>query len=237
MFNRSDLSHFLSIMLLSGMMMLPLASYARDRVTEVKLDDGSTVKVFLFVPETSGDGPWPLCVLMSGGSGNEYVARAQFWLGRELSEHGWMIAVPVSPTNTPFTGENGQKIPKVIHELQKEPDILTGKALLVGVSTGGSSALEIAAQQPDQYQGVVAVPGMIKDLSLIGDMKDLPVYLRIARDDLFRWDQQMPALVEALEAGSAKVNARLLDEGKHVFRLDWDQLEPWLSELRSESPL
>jgi S-formylglutathione hydrolase FrmB len=219
------------------MMMAPLASYARDRVTEVKLDDGSTVKVFLFVPEASGDGPWPLCVLMSGGSGNEYVARAQFWLGRELSEHGWMIAVPVSPTNTPFTGENGQKIPKVIHELQKESDILHGKALLVGVSTGGSSALEIAAQQPDLYQGVVAVPGMIKDLSLIGDMKNLPVYLRIAKDDLFRWNQRMPALVEALEAGSARVDAKLSEEGKHVFRLDWDQLEPWLSALRREHPL
>lgn len=217
-------------------MTLPLSSHARDRVAEIELDDGSIVKVFLFVPETSGEGPWPLCILMSGGSGNEYVARAQFWLGRELSEHGWMIAVPVSPTNTPFTGENAQKIPKVIHELQKEQDILAGKALLVGVSTGGSSALKIAAQQPDQYHGVVAVPGMIKDLELIGDMKNLPVYLRIAKDDLFRWDKNMPALVDALQAGGARVNAKLMDAGKHVFRLDWDELEPWLGALRAETP-
>ena len=210
----------------------PAAAMARDRVKEVVLDDGSTVKVFLFVPENSGKGPWPLCVLMSGGSGNEYVARAQFWLGRELSEHGWMIAVPVSPNSEPFTGENGKKIPKVINNLQQENDILPGKALLVGVSTGGSSALELAAQDPEQYQGVVAVPGMLKDPGIIGEMGGLPVYLRIGEDDMFRWDDQMPALVRALEAGNARVDARLIEDGKHIFRLDWNELEPWLESIR-----
>lgn len=193
----------------------PAASMARDRVTNVVLEDGSTVKVFLFVPENSGDGPWPLCVLMSGG-GNEYVARAQFWLGRELSEHGWMIAVPVSTNQEPFTGKNGKKIPQVIANLQQESDILQSKVLLVGVSTGGSSALELAAQNPEQYQGVVAVPGMIKDLSLI----------------MFRWDERMPALVQALEDGNARVDARLVENGNHIFRLDWNELEPWLNSLQ-----
>jgi poly(3-hydroxybutyrate) depolymerase len=213
---------------------MPGLALASDRIKEITLDDGTKVKVFLFVPENSGEGPWPLCVLMSAGSGNEYVARAQFWLGRELSEHGWMIAVPVSPTNEPFTGTNGQRIPKVIADLQQENDIKHGKVLLVGVSTGGSSALELAAQQPSQYQGVVAVPGMLKDLSLIKDMQGLPVYIRIGDDDMLRWDDQMPALVEALKAGNARVNARVIPGGKHIFRMDWNELEPWLESLRKE---
>ncbi|MDP2125922.1 MAG: alpha/beta hydrolase-fold protein [Pseudohongiella sp.] len=230
------LLHSIASLALLCLLIWPSAAMARDRVKEVVLDDGSTVKVFLFVPENSGDGPWPLCVLMSGGSGNEYVARAQFWLGRELSEHGWMIAVPVSPNNEPFTGANGLKIPKVISILQQESDILPGKALLVGVSTGGSSALELAAQNPDQYQGVVAVPGMIKDTSIIGEMGGLPVYLRIGEDDVFRWDDRMPALVAALEAGNAKVDARVIKGGKHIFRLDWNELEPWLNSLHNPMP-
>lgn len=210
-------------------MLLPSLAAARDTVVE--LEDGSSVKVFLFEPKNHGEGPWPLTVLMSGGSGNEYVARAQFWLGRELATRGWMIAVPVSPTNTPFTGENGQKIPKVISKLQEFPDILAGKALLVGVSTGGSSALELAAQHPDQYHGVVAVPGMLNDLSIIGDMNGLPVYLRIGEDDLFRWDRRMPALVSALQANGANVDAKLIPDAKHIFSLDWDNLHPWLQSL------
>lgn len=225
------LTHLTGALALACLLSWSTLAVARDRVKEVVLDDGSTVKVFLFVPENSGDGPWPLCVLMSGGSGNEYVARAQFWLGRELSEHGWMIAVPVSPNNEPFTGENGKKIPEVINNLQQENDIVAGKALLVGVSTGGSSALELAAQNPGQYHGVVAVPGMLKDPGIIGDMAGLPVYLRIGEEDMFRWDDQMPALVQALEAGNAKVDARLVEDGKHIFRLDWDELEPWLNLL------
>lgn len=211
--------------------LLPAMALADETV--VQLDDGSSVKVFLFEPKDHGDGPWPLCVLMSGGSGNEYVARAQFWLGRELANQGWMIAVPVSPNNSPFTGENGRKIPKVIAQLQQSPNIMPGKALLVGVSTGGSSALELAAQNPEQYYGVVAVPGMLKDLSVIQDMKDLPVYLRIAENDLFRWNNHMPALVDALSAASAQVNARLVSDGRHVFRLNWDELQPWLESLNA----
>jgi len=208
---------------------LPAAALARETI--VQLDDGSSVKVFLFEPTDHGDGPWPLCVLMSGGSGNEYVARAQFWLGRELANQGWVIAVPVSPNNTPFTGANGQKIPKIIDKLQESANIQSGKALLVGVSTGGSSALELAAQNPDQYFGVVAVPGMVKDLSLIGDMRGLPVYLRIAENDLFRWDQLLPSMVDALTAASARVDAKLVSEGRHVFRLNWGELQPWLESL------
>ena len=239
---RRFVSQLLPVHLAAGLALLcllvwPAAATTRDRVKEVVLDDGSTVKVFLFVPENSGNGPWPLCVLMSGGSGNEYVARAQFWLGRELSEHGWMIAVPVSPNDEPFTGENGKKIPKVINNLQQENDILSGKALLVGVSTGGSSALELAAQNPEQYQGVVAVPGMLKDPGMIDDMGGLPVYLRIGEEDMFRWDDQMPALVQALEMGNAKVDARLVEGGKHIFRLDWGELEPWLESLKDSDPV
>lgn len=209
--------------------LLPAIAVAGETV--VQLDDGSSVKVFLFEPKDHGEGPWPLCVLMTGGDGNEYVARAQFWLGRELANQGWMIAVPVSPNNSPFTGENARKIPFVIEKLQQSPEIMPGKALLVGVSTGGSSALEIAAQNPQQYYGVVAVPGMLKDFSLIQDMQQLPVYLRVAENDLFRWNHHMPALAEALSAANARVNAKLVPNSRHVFRLNWTELQPWLESL------
>src|SRR5690554_5168218 len=144
----------------------------------ITVDDGSTIKVFLFYPKSFGVGPWPLTVLMSGGSANEYVVRAQFWLGHELANRGWAIAVPVSPNDNGFFGASGELIPEVITELQKLPAIEPGKTLLVGVSNGGSSALEIASQHPENYFGVVAVPGIIKNIDKIGDFKQLPVYVR-----------------------------------------------------------
>ncbi|HBX37726.1 MAG TPA: hypothetical protein DEG76_10740 [Pseudohongiella sp.] len=192
-----------TLMLCLTTLLLSKSGQAFAREVRVPMTDGSEVKVFLFEPDNHGEGPWPLSVLMPGGGGNEYVARAQFWLGRELARQGWMIAVPVTTDGSTFDGENGYKIPAVIAHLQSQAGILPGKALLVGVSTGGSSALALAAQQPDQYHGVVAVPGILRDLSIIQDMKNLPVYVRIAQNDLFRWDHALPDMVTALEQAGA----------------------------------
>ncbi len=199
----------------------------------IKLDDGSTVKVFTFYPKDHGDGPWPLCVLMPGGTANEYVARAQFWLGRELAKRGWAIAVPVSPDGAPFFGANAEKIPEVIKHLKQSDAIRPGKSLLVGVSNGGSAAIEIASRSPKNYLGVVAVPGIIKDDVSIGNMQGLPVYIRIGANDSLRWDRQLPSLIKKLNAADANVNAALIPGAKHVFPINWKDLQPWLDSLES----
>lgn len=201
----------------------------------VTLDDGSTVKVFLFYPQNMGEGPWPLCVLMSGGTANEYIARAQFWLGNELANRGWVIAVPVSPDANSFFGKNGEKIPKVVDRLQESNAIEKGKSLLVGVSNGGSSAIEIASRDPEKYYGVVAVPGIIKDKRAIADLKGLPLYIRIGEKDYLRWNRQLPSMIKLLEGAGANVNAELVPGESHVFPLDWDDLHPWLDSIRLDS--
>jgi predicted esterase len=228
MINRSILIKSLLLLLL----MLPAWLYANTEEL-IKLDDGSTVKVFIFYPEERGKGPWPLCVLMPGGTANEYVARAQFWLGHELAKRGWAIAVPVSPDGTPFFGANAKKIPEVIEHLKQSDAIRPGKSLLVGVSNGGSAAIEIASRSPQNYLGVVAVPGIIKDDATIGNMQGLPVYIRIGANDSLRWNRQLPALIEKLNAADAKVNAELIPGAKHVFPIDWNDLQPWLDSLES----
>ena len=48
---------------------MPGALLARETIVE--LEDGSSVKVFLFEPADQSSGPWPLTILMSGGSGND----------------------------------------------------------------------------------------------------------------------------------------------------------------------
>lgn len=212
------------------LIMLPGMLRASDET--ILLEDGSTVKVFLFYPKNSGEGPWPLSVLMSGGVANEYIVRAQFWLGHELASRGWVIAVPVAPDENAFFGENGQKIPKVIDQLQDFAAIERGKTLLVGVSNGGSSALEIAGRDPANYYGVVAVPGILRDGAKVGNFNDLPVFIRIGEDDYLQWDRQLPRVAQALSEAGAKVNAKLEPGASHVFPIDWDELQPWLDSLR-----
>lgn len=214
-------------------LMNPTKADANERRLDVTLDDGSEVKVFLFEPDQDGDGPWPLTILISGGTGNEYIARAQFWLGRKLAEQGWAIAVPVSPDNKPFTGENARRIPKVIAKLQQDEKVMTGKSLLVGVSSGGSSALEIATQEPTHYYGVIAAPGILRPELSFDNLYNLPIYLRIAENDTFSWDEQLPEMMLRLTRANANVDAKLIDNGSHVFQLDWQDLGRWLDSLKT----
>lgn len=197
----------------------------------IALDDSTTIKVFLFLPKAAGDGPWPLAVLMPGGQGQEYTARSQFWLGKELTERGWTIAVPIAPDSGDFFEENAKLIPRVIAKLHDNPSIRPGKSLLLGVSTGGSSALEIAGLNPEDYLGVIAVPGRLRKDSALPDMHGLPVFLRIAEKDAFRWQKRMPGMVQRLEGAGARVNAALVPDARHTFRINWDELDPWLDAL------
>ena len=211
-------------------LLLPALTRAAEEL--IMLDDGSSVKVFVFYPKASGEGPWPLSVLMSGGAANEYIVRAQFWLGHELASRGWVIAFPVAPDAGGFAGRNGERIPQIIAHLQQLPAIEVGKTLLVGVSDGGTSALEIAGRNPGNYYGVVAVPGILRDSSAPGDFTDLPVFLRIGENDYLRWDKQLPAIRDALTSAGARVDARIAPGASHVFPIDWDDLQPWLDSLR-----
>ena len=52
-----------------------LSTFVHASEELITVDDGSTVKVFVFYPDADGEGPWPLCILMSGGTANEYIAR------------------------------------------------------------------------------------------------------------------------------------------------------------------
>lgn len=208
-----------------------LSVFGAEHERMVELEDGSRIKVFVFFPKEDGDGPWPLGVLMPGGTANEYVARAQFWLGHELTNRGWAIAVPVSPDASSFFGENARKIPEAISKLQESPRINPGKSLLVGISNGGTSAIEIAARTPENYFGVVAVPGIIKNPEVIQDMKGLPVYIRIGENDLLRWYRHLPDVTRTLRDAGARVDSALVPDANHVFPINWDRLQPWLEEV------
>jgi predicted esterase len=128
--------------------------------------------------------------------------------------------------------DNPQLILQIITDLHDHHGLKPGKALLVGISSGGSAALAIAAQQPQQYLGVVATPGRIWDESRIQSLKDLPIYLRIGERDSFRWNSRLEQTVELLHAAGANVDAAIIPNAKHIFPLDWENLESWLDTVQ-----
>ncbi len=196
----------------------------------LSLADGTAIKVLYFAPKSAVTEP-RLALLISGANSNTYMARAQFWLGKELVSRGWSIAVPIAPDNTGFGGENAQLLPEITQQLQSLHGRNSNNPLLIGISSGGTTAIEIALRYPTSFSGVVAAPGLVQNENLQA-LQGLPVYLRIGEKDDFRWDRQLYAMAGKLRDAGAEVDAAIVADAKHIFQLDWDDLERWLNSLQ-----
>lgn len=190
-----------------------------------------TLGVYLLMPDDTEEAP--LAILMPGGSGEEALARdLQTWLGEELAQRGWAVAIPVSPNGRSFRGSNNALIPALIDVLQQREGIAEGPTLLAGISNGGMSALEIASAAQRQYYGIMAVPALVPNNLDMSALKGMPVYLRIGDQDEMAWMNRFEETRTALEEAGAEVNADLVFMARHMFAMDWENLDPWLEALR-----
>lgn len=202
----------------------------------IELADGTTLTVFMVRPAQTSNEPSPLLILMGGGPGNASISRdTSIWLGSGFAERGWMVAVPVSPNNRAFRGfDNNLKVAQLIEALQAREDIARGRALLAGISNGGMSALEIARRNPDSYLGVVAVPAVTSSVFDNKPLAGFPVYLRIGGADELGWADRFEETVSVLTEAGVDLDAAVLDSAPHMFRMNWDSLEPWLDKVKKE---
>lgn len=199
---------------------------------ELELENKQTLGAYLLLPEEANNTPAPLIVLMPGGSGEEALARdLQYWLGEEFMQRGWAVAIPVSPNQRSFRGENNALIPMLIDTLQKDIRIADGKVLLAGISNGGMSALEIASASPNRYRGIVAVPALVPRGLDINPLRGMPIYLRIGDQDEMSWMTRLEETAQTLRAGGADVDAGLVFMAPHMFQMEWETLDPWLNAL------
>jgi dienelactone hydrolase len=204
---------------------------AQERVA---LADGSVLNVFLIRAAETTDQPSPLVILMGGGSGNVSITKdTSRWLGSGFARRGWVVAAPISPDNHSFRGSvNNDKIVQLIAELQQRDYVAGGKVLLAGISNGGMSALEIARRDPQSYLGVAAVPALSTSVFENKPLAGFPVYLRIGGNDQLDWANQFDETVAALTDAGVELDAAILEGAPHMFRMDWETLDPWLEEIK-----
>ncbi len=218
----------------SVIMMLLVApgAFGQERI---QLSDGSQLTVFMVRPAQSSSEPSPLLILMGGGPGNASISRdTSIWLGSGFAERGWMVAVPVSPNNRAFRGyENNLKVADLANVLQQREDIAEGRVMLAGISNGGMSALEVARRNPDAYMGVVAVPALATSAYDNRALKGFPVYLRIGGEDELGWEDRFDDTVAALIEAGVELDAAILDSAPHMFRMNWESLDPWLEKTKA----
>lgn len=215
-----------------------LFSVSASAQETIQLADGNTLTVFIVQPAETSDTPSPLLILMGGGSGNMSISRdTSLWLGSGFSRRGWMVAVPVSPNNRAFRGaENNALITQLISALQQRESVAEGKVMLAGISNGGLSALEIARRDPDKYFGVAAVPAVSSSVFDNRTLTGFPVYLRIGGDDQLGWADRFDETVSVLTEAGVDIDAAILDGAPHMFRMDWESLDLWLTRVTEATP-
>lgn len=212
------------------LLLLSVVLTANAAEETVFLNDDVAIKLYYFAPAEEFAKP-RLAVLLSGGSNDEYMAQAQYWIGKEMVDRGWAIAVPISPKGRKYFIEDPDVIPKLVNFI-REAHVLDGdKPILVGVSGGGSAALAIAAHNPSLYGGVIATPGRLLDPAKISGLEGLPIYLRIGEKDPFRWNKRLPAMLQTLKDAGGNVDGALMPGAKHIFELDWENFDNWLEKL------
>jgi len=196
------------------------------------LNDGSAIQYYLALPRDDSQSSWPLAIFMGGGSGNRPISFTAYrYFATELASLGWVVAVPISPNNRSFRGDNVAKVRELIAHLQARDDIEEGKLLIGGISAGGGSALEIARLNPQDFLGVLAVPAVIDDAGDIDTLSGMPVYLRIGGEDELGWADRFEETVTAFETVGVQLDAAILPGQPHMFSLDWERLEDWLEPL------
>ncbi|GJM12697.1 MAG: hypothetical protein DHS20C12_11000 [Pseudohongiella sp.] len=216
-------------LLVTLLALLPLDMLVSAEQT-VQLQGGSSVKLFFFEPDNLTTPP-PLAIFIAGGSNNEFMAKAQFWLGKEFVDRGWAIAVPVSPNGERFSESDSSTIPQLIDQLQASHTLEDSRPLLVGMSSGGSEAIALSLLNPASFRGVVATPGRIKSDTAIGQLDGLSFYIRIGEKDDFRWNRLLEPMSSRLRTAGAEVDSQIVGSARHVFQLDWESLEAWLGKL------
>lgn len=216
------------------LLLLPLLATSHAAEETVFINDDVAIKLYYFAPAPEFETP-RLAILLSGGSNDEYMAQAQYWIGKEMVDRGWAIAVPISPKGRKYFVEDTDVFPKLLDFIHATHELADSKPLLVGVSGGGSAALAVAAQSPSLYAGVIAVPGRIWEPAKFKNLEGLPIYLRVGEKDSFRWNKQLPDMVEVLHGAGGNVDAALMPGEKHIFELDWEDFDAWLEKLQPTS--
>ena len=161
--------------LLTVLLLMPLTAFTQ---TEFQLSDSSALRAYFDVPTDSS--PHPLVIIMGGGAGDARIASSAYRThGEGFVDRGWAVAAPVSPDGQSFWGGNADKVRQLIALLKQRDDIADGPVLLMGISNGGISSLEIASRHVNEYLGVIAVPALASNTASLRTLKDFPVYLRI----------------------------------------------------------
>lgn len=135
----------------------------RGREKNFELLDGTIVNYYLVLPDDyTGGKPLPAILALPGADQQSHAVQwglKHYWQ-TEAERRGYIVVSPQSPGQLFYEG--GEKyIPEILERIKTQYKIKGDRFHLTGVSSGGMSAMQVAAVFPDYFHSVTALPGFL----------------------------------------------------------------------------
>ncbi len=202
-------------LLTAALCLAPMAlSAVQSGFTTLILSSGAQIETYLHVSENRS-APWRVLLAFPPGSQDQSMVRAglQNWLS-QLKSSGWTVISPAAKDRQLFVGDRLQIVPELLNTVRERHGLNFDKVFLFGVSNGGISALESAAQYPDLFHSVTVAPGLLRSSGLIGRLSNLPVNVIVGEHD-GRWTEGGTELVRQLNAQGGNADLMVVPGAGH----------------------
>lgn len=163
---------------------------------------------------------YPVLIAIPPGKQDRAMAESAldlYWRN-EAARRRWVVVSPVS-ANGQFDATGEELIHRVLHDVALRVRVAEGKFYLAGVSSGGVTALRVAAADPARIRAVVVAPGYLapEDAGLAPKLRGLGVSLFVGERDE-TWKLRAEKTRDELASAGAEVTLTAVRGDEHVLK-------------------
>jgi pimeloyl-ACP methyl ester carboxylesterase len=115
---------------------------------------------YLYVPRNHPPGPLPAILFLHGSAGN-FKVYTWAW-SRFAEEHGYAIIAPSFGFGNWYRSGGVQAVEQALADARTAVSLDDERIYLAGLSNGGTGVSQVAAEMPEQFQGLIYISGVIE---------------------------------------------------------------------------
>lgn len=191
---------------------------------------------YLLVRPADAARPVPLLLALPPGDQGEAMCRVvveKYW--NALAKAGWAVACPAAPAGRCFEPGDEPALIALAADVAARVKAENGLVHLAGVSTGGISAVKLAADYPGRFASLTLLPGAADnnfDPEKLKALAKLPALLFVGEKDEEYWHAGSRAIVAAITGQGGKATLRELPGQGHVLEFADGELAGAINAMR-----
>lgn len=145
------------------------------------------------------------------------VTLMQNWAG-EAQRRGYIVVIPAAPGGRLFIDEGSRVFPMFLDQLLSEYRIRDSKFHIAGMSNGGLSAFQIAANYPQYFRSVTGFPGYLINATpqRVAAIANMCINMHVGELDS-SWRQEMQEQASQFRAKGMTVRMTVEKGQSHVI--------------------